>query len=582
MVAAIRTLANIVRFRTASPPAPETTGPDIAQTFADVMARRTPPPFEPERPTRGSRRTVLTACAAGVLLAAAAVTLYLTRPGIEPASARVLTNDSSPVVVFEVTNPAGLEVDEVAARVDGRDLPTDRIRVRRDGARVEVRPANLGEGVHEVEVRVGPLGLLRLSPETSARVVVDTTAPTLAIVGPKPKRASSDPYVPAGVVALRSRRATVTVDAEPGTTIRVESSTPGVDPVEAAPADARRRTVDVTLADGRQAMRIVAIDAAGNERIRSIDALVDTVGPAVSLRVPRVVKDAALSLPLATKDPHGVELRATLNGREIDPAAFGGDTDETTELLPTSLDTTLVLEDEPALEGRNVLEVVATDSLGHASKTKRTFQVDSGDSLAEVRGLRLGATGGDVAQLQAALVEAEVVTRATLGREVASKRFGPATRKAVSVYQSRKGMDADGVAGSDTIAGLTLRIVVDRGSHTLTLYRSGVVEKTYTVAVGSPKYPTPSGSFSIQSMQQNPTWTPPDSEWAKDAEVIPPGPDNPLGTRWMAVAGTVGIHGTNSPESLGYSVSHGCIRMAIPDVEDLYDRVAVGTPVEIV
>jgi lipoprotein-anchoring transpeptidase ErfK/SrfK len=83
-------------------------------------------------------------------------------------------------------------------------------------------------------------------------------------------------------------------------------------------------------------------------------------------------------------------------------------------------------------------------------------------------------------------------------------------------------------------------------------------------------------------MQENPTWTPPDSDWAKDAEPIPPGPDNPLGTRWMAIYGTVGIHGTNNPASIGYSVSHGCIRMRIPDVEELFDMVTIGTPVTVV
>jgi lipoprotein-anchoring transpeptidase ErfK/SrfK len=128
---------------------------------------------------------------------------------------------------------------------------------------------------------------------------------------------------------------------------------------------------------------------------------------------------------------------------------------------------------------------------------------------------------------------------------------------------------------------MTLHIVVDRATHKLTLFRGGKAVKSWGVAVGSPQFPTPTGDFQIQSMQKNPTWTPPDSAWAKDAEVIPPGPDNPLGTRWMAIDGTVGIHGTNSPQSIGFSVSHGCIRMAIPDVEELYDLVAIGTRVTV-
>ena len=101
-------------------------------------------------------------------------------------------------------------------------------------------------------------------------------------------------------------------------------------------------------------------------------------------------------------------------------------------------------------------------------------------------------------------------------------------------------------------------------------------------AVGQPAYPTPLGTFSIITKVVDPTWTPPNSPWAQGALPIPPGPDNPLGTRWMGIsAANVGIHGTNDPTSIGYSVSHGCIRMQIPDVERLFDLVYVGTSVTI-
>jgi lipoprotein-anchoring transpeptidase ErfK/SrfK len=83
-------------------------------------------------------------------------------------------------------------------------------------------------------------------------------------------------------------------------------------------------------------------------------------------------------------------------------------------------------------------------------------------------------------------------------------------------------------------------------------------------------------------MQKDPIWTPPDSVWAKGEKVIPAGPDNPLGTRWMGIHDTVGIHGTNNPASIGYSQSHGCIRMRIPDVEELFDMVSIGTTVTVV
>ena len=80
----------------------------------------------------------------------------------------------------------------------------------------------------------------------------------------------------------------------------------------------------------------------------------------------------------------------------------------------------------------------------------------------------------------------------------------------------------------------------------------------------------------------NPAWTAPDSPWAGAYrnEVVPGGrADNPLKARWMGIVGGVGIHGTGAPGSIGSRASHGCIRMTVPDVIDLYPRVPVGTPV---
>jgi lipoprotein-anchoring transpeptidase ErfK/SrfK len=84
-------------------------------------------------------------------------------------------------------------------------------------------------------------------------------------------------------------------------------------------------------------------------------------------------------------------------------------------------------------------------------------------------------------------------------------------------------------------------------------------------------------------MQRNPWWRPPDSPWAKGLKPVPPGPGNPLGTRWMGLdASGVGMHGTPDAASIGYSASHGCIRMRIPDAEWLFDHVRIGTPVFII
>jgi lipoprotein-anchoring transpeptidase ErfK/SrfK len=126
-------------------------------------------------------------------------------------------------------------------------------------------------------------------------------------------------------------------------------------------------------------------------------------------------------------------------------------------------------------------------------------------------------------------------------------------------------------------------IVIHRGSNRLYLYRGVKMDRIFPVATGQSVYPTPLGSFQIVVMWRNPWWYPPNSAWAKGEQPVPPGPNNPLGTRWMGISSPgVGIHGTNNDASIGYSVSHGCIRMHVHDAEWLFNHVVVGTPVFIV
>ncbi|MFL6028610.1 MAG: L,D-transpeptidase family protein [Gaiellaceae bacterium] len=125
-------------------------------------------------------------------------------------------------------------------------------------------------------------------------------------------------------------------------------------------------------------------------------------------------------------------------------------------------------------------------------------------------------------------------------------------------------------------------IVIRRGANELRYYESARLRRKFGVATGQAVYPTPTGTFQIVDMQLNPWWRPPDSDWAKGLDPIPPGPGNPLGTRWMGLdAPGVGIHGTPDDTSIGYSASHGCIRMHIPDAEWLFQHVKLGTPVVI-
>jgi lipoprotein-anchoring transpeptidase ErfK/SrfK len=107
--------------------------------------------------------------------------------------------------------------------------------------------------------------------------------------------------------------------------------------------------------------------------------------------------------------------------------------------------------------------------------------------------------------------------------------------------------------------------------------------RKFGIATGQSTYPTPLGSYEIVTMQRDPWWYPPPSDWAAESDPVPPGPGNPLGTRWMGISAPyVGIHGTPDAASIGYSASHGCVRMRISDAEWLFQRVKVGTPVFIV
>ena len=126
-------------------------------------------------------------------------------------------------------------------------------------------------------------------------------------------------------------------------------------------------------------------------------------------------------------------------------------------------------------------------------------------------------------------------------------------------------------------------IVIQRSSNILTLYRGTREVRQFRVATGQAIYPTPLGRFQIIVKWKNPWWYPPNDAWAAGEKPTPPGPDNPLGTRWMGLDSPgVGIHGTPESGSIGYSESHGCIRMLIPQAEWLFDHVTVGTPVFIV
>ncbi len=126
-------------------------------------------------------------------------------------------------------------------------------------------------------------------------------------------------------------------------------------------------------------------------------------------------------------------------------------------------------------------------------------------------------------------------------------------------------------------------LVANRSTFKLTLYKDLAVAKTYGISVGAAGHDTPAGQYTIANKAENPSWHVPNSAWAGKlaGTVVPPGPTNPIKARWLGIYDGVGIHGTSDDASIGTNASHGCLRMHVPDVIDLFPRVPVGTPIYI-
>ena len=127
-------------------------------------------------------------------------------------------------------------------------------------------------------------------------------------------------------------------------------------------------------------------------------------------------------------------------------------------------------------------------------------------------------------------------------------------------------------------------LTIDRDNFKLRLFKGFKLRKTYGIALGAIGYSTPSGIFKVANKQVNPAWHAPNKPWAGAyaGKTVPGGsPQNPLKARWLGIRDGVGIHGTSAEWSIGTRASHGCIRMRVGEVVDLYGRVPVGTPIRI-
>jgi lipoprotein-anchoring transpeptidase ErfK/SrfK len=119
------------------------------------------------------------------------------------------------------------------------------------------------------------------------------------------------------------------------------------------------------------------------------------------------------------------------------------------------------------------------------------------------------------------------------------------------------------------------QIIISVPDCKLAVLENGSVKKVYSVSVGKQTSPSPTGKFKVVNRLENPTYYHP-------GKVVGPGSENPLGNRWIGLDQKgYGIHGTNAPKSIGKAASHGCIRMAKKDLEELFATVRPGDEVEI-
>jgi lipoprotein-anchoring transpeptidase ErfK/SrfK len=182
-----------------------------------------------------------------------------------------------------------------------------------------------------------------------------------------------------------------------------------------------------------------------------------------------------------------------------------------------------------------------------------------------------------------ALVDDQLAMRhSRRGRELRTDAATRAITRALVRREAAVRVPVQAVAPKVSDATLGRTIVVDISENQLYLYDGFRIEHQYRVATAAEGFVTPVGTWSIVNKVENPSWTNPDpTGWGAGMPAyIPPGPDNPLGTRALYLnAPGIRIHGTTNVASIGTYASHGCIRMLMPDVEALYPLVPIGTTV---
>ena len=324
---------------------------------------------------------------------------------------------------------------------------------------------------------------------------------------------------------------------------------------------------NMLLESGKNILKVTAVDRAGNTTSSKISVMVDNIPPAV-----KVISPAEGS----TLDDPFPEIKLKVTDNNFNPSKSG--------LVLDGYKLDYIYDPHTGMisyscqyqksEGFHKLDYSMQDKMGNINRGTVNFTIKSSDVFGD-NYLSLGATGNDVRELQRRLKKNGIKVDIT-------GLFDSKTEEAVNEFQKKKGIKGEkNQAGHLTIAAMSNHIIITLEDFSLKLYSpDNKLLRSYMITCGEKKYPTPTGSFFINKKEKDPTWVPPNSEWAVGKKITGPGKDNPLGTRWMGFIGNkVGIHGTHYPSTLGTASSHGCLRMSIPQSEELFELVNVGARV---
>lgn len=456
-------------------------------------------------------------------------------------------------VVVSVSLPNHVpDSDQVEFLVDATPVPADSVDLTHEAVQAKVA---LRDGRHMARVTVTSNNVFSRKIVRSWEFTVDTLKPSIEVAAPDPAEAIAKPDSELKVTFSEAVDASFTID--------------GVD--RPLTVDGIGATASLAVKEGEHRLSVLAKDKAGNATTKEWDAYADYTAPTVGLIFwppdPWKAPSARIVVEARDNQMPGIQVTATVDGAQV-PMKAG------TTSVPGQQ--RYSFETGSLSEGTHAVKVQVTDRGGHVTKLDQTVLVDSTEQFGD-RDVSVGARGRDVTALQTILERKDLLKGEPTGV------FDQETAAALLQYKQTRKLGDTPVLDQAMATSLLGAIKIDISERKLYLYDEGKLVKTFGVAVGRPRYPTPTGHYKIISKVYHPAWSPPPSPWAAGLEPVPPGPNNPLGTRWMGLSAPhVGIHGTPSDWSIGTAASHGCIRMHIPEAERLFELVYVGTPVDIV